>query len=256
MSPRDVDVLCGVCTRLTRVGWCLFAWLVLPSPAVVGSATLAGVGFSALGMAQQQTQQSQQQQTQQTQQSQQQSQQQQPQQTQQTLAAAVAATYGNSSLGTIGSPAVLGPLSTGIFFCHLSFFLFSPHLPMSRVNPRSSVTLTVVCRLCQGLVWVQAVQAEETPLTETHLRSLHHWTMGEGSGHRAMVLLVSVPCCAVRCCRTNNLSCRHRGRVSVTSGTCRRVSHSPSLHDLTRRRLLGTGSPHELKPRLVCSARR
>ncbi|KAF4519151.1 hypothetical protein B566_EDAN008213 [Ephemera danica] len=76
-----------------------------------GSATLAGVGFNTLqGMQQQQQQQSQQQP--QSQQQQQQSSQQQQQQ-QQTLAA-VAASYGNSSLGTIGSPAVLGPLSTGL----------------------------------------------------------------------------------------------------------------------------------------------
>jgi hypothetical protein len=118
-----------VCTLL-RADLCwlvsvLLGWCCPPSTTVVGSATLAGVGFNTLGMAQQ-TQQTQQQQSQQQQQ-QQQSQQQQSSQQQQTLAA-VAATYGNSSLGTIGSPAVLGPLSTGITLFHPIYFFLEAFL--------------------------------------------------------------------------------------------------------------------------------
>ncbi|XP_065350272.1 pumilio homolog 2 isoform X3 [Cloeon dipterum] len=71
------------------------------------AASLTGVGFNTLGLTQQQ-QQAQQTQQQQTNQQQQQSQQ------QPTLSAAVAASYGNNSLGTIGSPAVLGSLSSGL----------------------------------------------------------------------------------------------------------------------------------------------
>jgi predicted PurR-regulated permease PerM len=102
--------------------------VLVVSVGLASGSTLSGVGFNSLAsLSQQQQQQHQAQQQQQQQQQshhqqQQSSQQQQQQNQQQTLSAAVAASYGNSSLGTIGSPAVLGSLSAGILLSLSSFY--------------------------------------------------------------------------------------------------------------------------------------
>jgi hypothetical protein len=86
------------------------------SVGLASGSTLSGVSFNSLASLSQQSHHQQQQQQQSNQQQQNQ---------QQTLSAAVAASYGNSSLGTIGSPAVLGSLSAGILLSlsFLSYFL-------------------------------------------------------------------------------------------------------------------------------------
>jgi protein required for attachment to host cells len=110
--------------------------VLVVSVGLASGSTLSGVGFNSLASLSQQQQQhqaQQQQQQQQQQQSHHQQQQssQQQQNQQQTLSAAVAASYGNSSLGTIGSPAVLGSLSAGILLSVR--FLYS--LPLTIDDP-------------------------------------------------------------------------------------------------------------------------
>jgi mannitol-specific phosphotransferase system IIBC component len=122
--------------------------VLVVSVGLASGSTLSGVGFNSLASLSQQQQQQHQAQQQQQQQHQQQShhqqqqssQQQQQQNQQQTLSAAVAASYGNSSLGTIGSPAVLGSLSAGILLSLSSFY----SLPLTVDDDPLALTISLI----------------------------------------------------------------------------------------------------------------